>query len=333
MKKLLITIGLVGCLMAPSFADDNVSGLIRSNINWDVDNSETQFAITRAYVTLKKTYDNGVMARITLDMAGKPIDYPNPSKMPIVLKYGYFSMPVIDKLTATIGLQPSLSYIEPYKLFGYAYVGYNPITYSGVNDGTSSSDGGASLKYKATEDVTVKAGVFSGNSYSKMGKHQDFVYAVNAGYKKGVIQANIYGSVKPYNGTDVIVTDDGSYETEMQTVVSPFVGVKLPDFRAGGVFALEINKDGSDADGSQVKALEVFAASKVIDKVEAFATYSRVWTDADKTAQNKTFLGLQYAPEKQIKLAIKYAYQFDDKNVKDGVDAAQQLGLFTKVAF
>ncbi len=318
MKKLLATICLVGCLIAPSFADDNVSGLVRSNFNWDIDESETKFAITRAYVTLKKTYDSGVMARITLDMAGTPLG-DGAGKMPMILKYGYFAMPVIDKLTATIGLQPSLSFIEPYKLFGYAYVGYNTITYIGVKDGTSSSSGGVSFKYKATEDVTIKAGAFSGNSYAKLGAPQDFVYAANAGYKKGMIQATVYASIKPYNGAE-----EGK---EMQTLVSPFVGVKMDGLRAGGVYAMEINKGGSEADAAQVQALEVFAASKVIDKVEAFATYNRIWTAVDKSAKNSAFAGLQYAPEKQIKLAIKYAYQFDED------DATQQLGVFTKVAF
>lgn len=317
MKKILLTVGTLGAMLGSAFAG-GVSGTIRSQYTWDVENSKTEMKVTRAYVTYKNTFENGVMGRITFDVNNAP---KGDEKMDAYLKYAYFTMPVIDKLSFTIGLQVALSYAEPDQLFGYGYAGYNSIVYGQTSDGTSSSDAGVSAAYKATDDITVKIASFTGNGYKHQSAAQDLLYALDVVYKKGGILAKFYGSVKPYNGNDEV--------EESQYLFSPFVGMDLGDFRFGATYSQEINKDGSKADDAQIKSAGIFAASKVIDGVEAFARYRMMMTDVeDSDIVHHQFCGLQYKPEEQIKIAVKYTYEFAGSETNKS-----ELGIFTEVSF
>ncbi|MGL1934072.1 MAG: hypothetical protein OCD01_03600 [Fibrobacterales bacterium] len=337
MKKLLVTGAVLTALVGTAVAGGSF-GTIRSNFNWDIDKDDVQFEYKRAYIGYKTKFESGAEAKITLDVKPEAA-----SKSFMYLKYAYVSIPLTETLKMTTGLQVTSSFLDSYKFFGKAYYGWNPISIQSspafvvspditnqvkVGDGSGSSDNGVSVNLKVNDQINVKASVVSGNGYTKLGKGaQDPLFALYAGYKAGMIQASIYQSINPFLENDKF--EDGT-DKKMQSMTSAFVGWKHDMLRLGATGYTTVNKGGSDANGAQVWGAEFIAAAFVVEKVEAFINFQNWATYADKSGVWAADIGLEYAFEKNLLMALIYRTADDEIN---DTEQKQSLGVYTKVGF
>ncbi|MGL1901579.1 MAG: hypothetical protein OCC49_05555 [Fibrobacterales bacterium] len=332
MKKLLVTGAVLTALVGTAVAGGPF-GTIRSNYNWKITDKDpskektTQFELKRAYIGYKTKLENGAEAKITLDVSPSA-----DGKSGMFLKNAYVSIPLTEKIKLTTGVHSTSSFLDPYKFFGKAYYGWNPITIqksqmnsTAVGDGSGSADNGVNINIKVNDEVNVKASVLSGNGYAKLGKSaQDPLFALYAGYKKGMIQASIYQSVNPY-----LKTGDGM-DKKMQLMSSAFVGWKHEKLRLGATTFSTMNKGGSEENSAQVWGAEFLAGAFVVENVEAFINFQNWATYADESSDWAADIGLEYAFQKGLLMAVVYRTADDNNN-----DTAQKqsLGVYTKVGF
>ena len=180
MKNFILTI-LVGLLAASSAinaADTEVSGRLYSYWGMDLTDGSgnaNEFALGRAYLTVRSKLSEFTSLRITTDLR-EAEDTDGNSQYNIILKYGYIDWrPAFGKnsLNIRFGLQPTPYIDYQNKLWGRRYLSK---TIADLNKYLTTSDLGFSANLALGMDGNlgqVTAALFNGTSYTSLGENNN----------------------------------------------------------------------------------------------------------------------------------------------------------------
>lgn len=193
--KYFIFVILVCWLAAPSAVlsdDTKISGRLFSYWRMDItysNRNDNEFALGRAYLTVKSKLSEFTSLRITTDLREAKDTTDGDTQYNIILKYGYIDWkPAFanNSLNLRFGLQPTLYIDYQNKLWGRRYLSK---TVADINKYLTASDLGLSVNIAlGTEGKLgqITAALFNGTSYSKLGEEnsqKDF---------------NAYGHLNPF---------------------------------------------------------------------------------------------------------------------------------------
>ena len=193
--KYFIFVILVCWLAAPSAVlsdDTKISGRLFSYWRMDItysNRNDNEFALGRAYLTVKSKLSEFTSLRITTDLREAKDTTDGDTQYNIILKYGYIDWrPPFGKnsLNIRFGLQPTPYIDYQNKLWGRRYLSK---TVADINKYLTSSDLGVSANVALGKDGAlgqISAALFNGTSYSKLGE------------KNSQKDFNAYGRLNPF---------------------------------------------------------------------------------------------------------------------------------------
>ena len=180
MKKLGLV--MLVCLLAASSAvqsgDSKVSGRLYSYWGMDLTDGSgnaNEFALGRAYLTVKSRLSEFTSLRITTDLR-EAEDADGNTQYNIILKYGYIDWrPAFakDALNIRFGLQPTPYIDYQNKLWGRRYLSK---TVADLNKYLTTSDLGVSANIALGKDGAlgqIAAALFNGTSYNQLGEENN----------------------------------------------------------------------------------------------------------------------------------------------------------------
>lgn len=297
MKMMTIAFGLATLAMAGPGAT------VRYNALYDLDAETGTQSITRAYLEYKGEVDSTFKGRVTLDVLHDKIYEdadPADTNTGIALAYLKYAMGTltntIPRTTLNFGLIPTLSYLQPYKHWGYAYLA-NPVTLDYKM--TSSADLGVSASIKLVQNLNLEVGIYKGDGYKQAyGDIEKPEYAVNIVYISDLIQGSIFNSVR-------IPKED---DDEVEVVTAGFIGMTMNGIRAGLELASMINKDGSKDDKNQVRAGALYLAVPLPAKLELVGRGEYKFTAEDDQEELVAQGGLTYQPVKKVNITALFRF-------------------------
>ncbi|NOY88163.1 MAG: hypothetical protein GXO93_02080 [FCB group bacterium] len=339
MKKTVIMLAslmLMGGAFNAKASETKVHGRMYGYWRMDVSgnaNSENDFGISRAYVTVKSKLSDYTSVRITSDIK-KVSGYEGYS---IILKYGYFDWKpkfAHHDLKFRFGLQPTLYIDNMNKLWGRRYL---EKTISDERKFLTSADLGAALMYRLGEKGKygyMAANVWNGTSYShttENNKYKDFSGFVilkplenNPDLKRSRIVAQYYYGTKNIALPDSLKASD--YNRNLLSAGGMLgyrhtldLGFDINWYRTGqGAHVNNITTTGFSFFGtlyfkqlvseqSLMKTLNVFGRVDIYDPN----------TDMDNNAETVFFGGIECTPVKGFKAAINLRSTAFEDSSKD----------------
>ena len=187
----VILVCLLAAPLAVQSADTKVSGRLYSYWGMDLTDGSgnaNEFALGRAYLTVKSKLSKFTSLRITTDLR-QAEDADGNSQYNIILKYGYIDWrPAFGKkaLNIRFGLQPTPYIDYQNKLWGRRYLSK---TVADINRYLTASDLGVSANLALGTDGKlgqITAALFNGTSYNKLGE------------KNSQKDFNAYGQLNPF---------------------------------------------------------------------------------------------------------------------------------------
>lgn len=329
MKKLLTLV----CLFALSSALAGPLGTIRYNwyYNWAYDNpaeSQTKSEFNRAYLGYAADLSDQVSAKIVYDVGSKN------SAAYAYAKYAWVKVSgIIPKTDLTFGIQSPLSYLSPFKIWGYGYV-RNPVTIDYKI--TSSADVGVTSSTKLIEDLlTLNLGVFNGDGYKNIsadGSQPDLMSEILV--TPGSLEISLFNAVRKFQDPN----SDDDYEPALEYTGALFISYKGEAFRGGVEGTWQINQDGIEGDTAQTYVFAGFAAVPFAEKFEFIARAEHMLTPmtkdeaaaADKFNKVLAVGGVSYLPTPKTKLSL---LSFIDKELTEDKDPNIKMGFFTETGF
>lgn len=352
MKKTVILL-MLSLLFGGAFkikaSETKVHGRMYSFWKMDLSDSadnENDFAISRAYVTVKSKLSDYTSVRITSDIK-KISGYEGYS---IILKYGYFDWKpkfAHNDLKFRFGLQPTLYIDHMNKLWGRRYL---EKTISDERKLLTSADLGAALMYRLGDKGKygyVAANVWNGTSYSHTtdnNKYKDFSGFVilkplenNPDLKRSRIVAQYYYGIQNIAIPDSISASD--YDRNLLSAggmlgyretfdlgfdinwYSKGQGANVDDITASGLsFFGTLYFKQLVSEQSLLNTLNVFGRVDIYDPN----------TDIDNNAETVFIGGIECAPVKGFKASVNLrSTSFED----DNIDSKTYLYFNTLVKF
>ena len=364
MKKCITALVLSAALVSPAglqAADTEVNGRVYSNWMMDLTDgadSFNEFAVSRAYVTVKSKLSDYTSVRITTDL--RTID----DKYDIILKYAYLDWKpafAYNYATARFGLQPTLYLDYLNKLWGRRYL---EKTTGDLNKFLTSSDMGASVMIglgQKSRYGLVSLTVFNGTSYSEVqevNKQKDINAVVmvtplenNPRLKNSALVAQYYRGTQNEAIEEVeVISEDLMDTTMVPTEASDW---KRELMSIGGLLAYNGTVDlgfdvnfttqgkGPVEDEVKKSAMSFFgtlyldALAESAPALRTLNLFGRVDmvdpnTDADNDGETLIIAGVECAPVKGVKASVNYrTTSFQD----DSEDTESMLYLNTLVKF
>lgn len=339
MKRLLtlaIIVVVLGSTYSTYAADTKVNGRLYAFWQWDQHagaHGMNEFALGRAYVTVKSKLSDFTSVRITTDL--RSTDHDGKERYDIILKYGYLDWkPAFanGKMFLRIGLQPTQYIDYQNKLWGRRYLAK---TISDMNKFLTSADLGMSVNIPLGEKGktgVVSATVFNGTSYTNLeeqNKHKDLnLFArlnpvqSNSDFANSALVAQFYQGVQNRD-----ITGDESASDYKNQLIS-FGG--LLAYRNTFEFGSDLNWHtmgyGQGASDSTASGLSFHGTIFFEDMVEegsllrTLNLFGRVDlndpnTDVDEDGNTYLIAGIECSPTKGFKASINFrstSYQADD---------------------
>ncbi len=364
MKKYLTVLALSAALLSSASlqaADTKVNGRVYSNWMMDLTDgadSYNEFAVSRAYVTVKSKLSDYTSARVTTDL--RTIE----DKYDIILKYAYLDWkPAFASNHATLrfGLQPTPYIDAMIKLWGRRYL---VNTAGDLAKFLTSSDMGASVIVGLGEKSRyglVSLAVLNGASYTEvqeLNKQKDinaFVMVTplesNPHLEKSVLVAQYYrGTQNEAIEETEVISEDLLDTTMVPTEASDW---KRELMSVGGLltyngtvdvgFDLNFTTQGNGPVDDEVRknVISVFGtlyldalaeSAPMLRTLNLFGRMDMVDPNTDTDDDGKTLIiaGVECAPVKGVKASVNYrTTSFQD----DSEDTESMLYLNTLVMF
>ena len=310
----------------------------------DSADSENEFGVGRAYVTVKSKLSDYSSVRITTDI--RNVD--NFDGYSIILKYGYFDWkPKFGqkKLKVRFGLQPTLYIDNMNKLWGRRYL---EKTVGDKNKVLTTSDLGTSAFVNLGEKGKtgyVALQVLNGTKYTKveeMNKNKDFgafvllnPLADNENLKRSVVLGQVYTgtqNVSLINGVDTTITGAAEEASQYKNQIVSFGGMLGYSNTLDIGFDANYQTKGQGYDDSTGVELADFKSSGLsffgtlyfesLIESDSFARTLNLFgrydmydpnTDADNDAEKLLVFGVECNPVKGFKASVNYrTTSFDD---------------------
>jgi len=236
MKKHLVLLA-VGIILAASWAsaadETTVQGTLYAHWTWDLSDGAddaNEFALSRAYVTVRSKLSEYTSVRITADLR----ETDNFDGYSVILKYGYIDWKpkfVSDFLTVRFGLQPTLYIAYVQKTWGRRYVSRVATDLAGFR---TSSDLGVGAFLDFTDHgapVTAAFHVWNGTSYSEveeLNKQKDF---------SGLVMVKPAEESDDFKGTQFFARYHMGYQNEEIPATVDAADFKSNTFSVSGLLA------------------------------------------------------------------------------------------------
>ena len=349
MLMLLVAMMFAGSLMA---AKTSVHGRLYTHWEYEMTDGAdgmNDFALSRAYVTVKSKLSDQTSVRITSDLRQSTIDDNGKvrTRYYVIIKYGYLDWtPAFWKkiFKLRLGLQPTLYIDFQNKLWGRRYLAK---TVGDMNKFLTSSDPGVSAHIALGEkgkNGSLALGLFNGTSYSDLGelnKQKDInlfaqikPLANSEDLKKSAIVAQYY------KGTQNVAFDEttkaGDYKNDIISVGALLayrglfrVGADLNWHTEGkGAGADEMKESGASFHGTLYLS-ELVDGSSALRTLNLFGRYDTFDpnTDVDDDAEKLMIVGVECSPTKGFKASVSIrSTSFDD-------DSTTEKQLFVNTLF
>lgn len=326
----------------------------------DKDGSYSEFALSRAYVTLRSSIAADASLRITSDF--KTYD----GKYDIILKYAYFDWkPSFAEgyWTMRVGLQPTLYIDYMNKLWGRRYL---EKTISDKKKFLTSSDLGLGTIVgfgPKSEYGFVNLAILNGTSYTGVTEENSAkdinLVALVKPFKnvpilsKSVFMSQFYAGTQNESLDDISTIDSSgsSWDTTVTTVSSS--DWKRQIVSVGGLFAFKKTFDlgfdlnfttvgkGYDHDAVNKRGLSFFGSFYLYDIAhnapfwKSINFFGRIDsynpnTDVSGNGQNSFYVGVETVPYKGLHFSLNFrATSYEDENVKSD----KVFGLNTQFKF
>lgn len=326
----------------------------------DKDGSYSEFALSRAYVTLRSSITSDASLRITSDF--KTYD----GKYDIILKYAHFDWkPAFAKgyWTMRVGLQPTMYIDYMNKLWGRRYL---EKTIGDKKKFLTSSDLGFStvLGFGPKSDYGfVNLAILNGTSYTGVTEENSAkdlnLVALVKPFKnvpilsKSVLMSQFYTGTQNHSLDDISTIDSSGspWDTTVTTVSSS--DWKRQIVSVGGLFAFKKTFDlgfdlnfttvgkGHDHDAVNKRGLSFFGSFYLYDIAhnapfwKSINFFGRIDsynpdTDVSGNGQNSFYVGVETVPYKGLHFSLNFrTTSYEDENVKSD----KVFGLNTQFKF
>ncbi len=313
-------------------AVSEVWGGVISAFSYDFESKETAFTTDQVLLGYKNVFTNGVEGAFVLEVLPEEV-----GKQKIYVKEGHFTYNKFFKnISIQGGLIPTMGYQEAMAFYAYDYYIYPvPVTFIGQPE----TDVGFKVSREFSDNGVWAVGVYSSQGYQGLGAPADgynLLYAAEVALDLDILTLNINADLKPFNGTDALVSDAGSYEPEMQYTANLFAGLDVQMYRGGLEYTYRGNDNGSSEDYDQIQAFAAYGVIPVsplknLIDIELFARYDLELRGASDYGSNRLTSGVQAKPYEEVIVTLKY--DLHSYEAKRNDETQQNFTLLTSILF